>query len=152
MAVRPEPAAEPAPSSIPLGRDRRTDAGGAFPQGLRSYVWLGKVAYKKLNASHGNKLDSWKRIDCISYSLTLLLRHANSYEDDRPARLHTDGTLSVDELMGFYLIYAFKTERADFEELRRQGRTAAKKRFVFIENDRGGASSICMLCSKVLDV
>ena len=136
LAVPPEPAAEPAPASIPLGRDRRTDAGGGFCDGMRSIVWLGKINYKKLKRSHGHKLDTWRRIECISFSLTLLLRHASSYEDDRPVRLHADGTLSVDELLRFFIIYAFRTTRSDFEELRRLGRSAEKKRFVFLDNDR----------------
>ena len=129
----PEPLAEP----VPLGRDEHTDGGGAFHRGLRSITWLGRSAYNILKRTHKWRLDSWDRINNLSWSLVLILRHANSYERERPVRLNSDGTLSIEDLKEFQIIWVLKAQRPDFEELRRQNRMSQKKRFFCKDDHRG---------------
>ena len=65
---------------------------------------LGAESISRLSKSHMKKGNNWlythSRLDCISWSMTLLTRHTSTYEA-KPMHLDEDGKVSLDYLLEF---------------------------------------------------
>ena len=76
------------------GKGKRRFNRTAFHQGQTAWQYLSQADYNVLKRSHDWRLDDWTRENNISWSLTLLLRHVNSYESKQVV-LKPDGFVLV---------------------------------------------------------
>jgi len=100
------------------GQGKRGDgrSGGRFAGGLAAWQALSMQDYTFLKKSHDRRIDKWSRQDNISWCMTLLLRHAHSYEH-RPAKLEPDGTMSVANLLSFRMCRCLDADVSDIERV-----------------------------------
>ena len=89
--------------------------------------WLGKTKLGQF------KIDNWKRMDCISYALTLLLRHGNAGHGQPQWYPRRNGSNSIEELLQHRGLQAMCATPEEICELMTK---AGNKRFHFI-SDRG---------------
>ena len=89
--------------------------------------WLGKTKRGQF------KIDNWKRMDCISYALTLLLRHGNAGHGQPQWYPRRNGSNSIEELLQHPGLQAMCATPEEICELITK---AENNRFHFI-SDRG---------------
>ena len=92
---------------------------------LRDYIFLKKT--------HGWRLDKWSREQCISWSATLLLRHASYMTRDgheQRSRLGEDGGMTVEDFCQYEMNQVMGVTRADVERLLDNQKFVEKRRFV----------------------
>jgi RNA:NAD 2'-phosphotransferase (TPT1/KptA family) len=109
-----------------------------YDQGQTAYQALSSADYRFLSRTHKWRIDKWNREKCISWSLTLLLRHGESYErsgqytdqhraDSVP--IAADGFAAVEDLCRFRLLTALGAGPEVLGYVMRSTNTGQKIRF-----------------------
>ena len=108
------------------------DAGEMSSQdGLAAWQVLTRSQYNFLQKSHGWRLDKWDRMKNICWSMTLMLRHAESHEDNRPVLLDPDGHMPVDVMATYRLFTSLNATADDIRATYRKNKAdGGKLRFI----------------------
>ena len=126
-----EPGLVPAADAGEMPSRPRAPGGGIFQNGLAVWQVLTRNQYSFLKESHKWRLDKWDRMRCISWSMTMMLRHAESCERDRPVRLMRDGHMLIEDMLTYRLFSCLNATangiRATFRQNMNDG---GKRRFM----------------------
>ena len=126
-----EPGLVPAADAGEMPSRPRGPRGGIFHNGLTAWQVLTKSQYSFLKKSHGWRLDKWDRMRCVSWCLTLMLRHANSCERDRPVRLMPDGHMLIEDMLTYRMFTCLDVTANELRQCFRQNRNdGGKRRFM----------------------
>ncbi len=89
------------------GRDRGRWAsydlqgGCAYDKGMAAWQIFTSAEHRFLEGALRWRIDKWDRQRCVSFYLTLILRHAESGDDREPVYLQPDGTSDVATILNF---------------------------------------------------